>query len=394
MNDDSDQTLPRVLIIDDSRMVRASLIRHLRGRFEVREEADGEDGWQTLMVDPTIQAVITDIGMPRLDGYGLLERIRGSRLSRISTLPVAVISGDDEPEVRVKAKSAGATDFISKSISTVELLARLEALTQLARTQRDLEESRAALATSSPVDPVSGLATPSYLHHHAAQELSLAARRHTDVSVMVIEIDGFDTLVSRYGAHVAQLIHRKLSRILATKLRQEDTVAELATARFAVVSPNTDIDGVAAFAFRLRQAINHMVMTYREERIHIHLTVGIAANSPDGRTTVSHLIADALQRLSTGRTLGGDRVIGPHGEVTEASVAQKAAARPPVSIDALLQRVRAGNATDVRGQLPDAIRTLLPLLELIESEFRSGLPLASLARAADTGLVAGFHNNG
>ena len=58
MSDDSDQTLPRVLIIDDSRMVRASIIRQVRDRFDVREEADGEAGWQTLLVDPTIQAVI------------------------------------------------------------------------------------------------------------------------------------------------------------------------------------------------------------------------------------------------------------------------------------------------------------------------------------------------
>ena len=124
MSEERDQSLPRVLIIDDSRMVRASIIRHVRGRFEVREEADGEAGWQTLLVDPTIQAVITDIGMPRLDGYGLLERMRSSRLSRINTLPVVVISGDDEPDVRIRAKSAGATDFISKSVSNVELLAR------------------------------------------------------------------------------------------------------------------------------------------------------------------------------------------------------------------------------------------------------------------------------
>ena len=79
MNDSTDQALPRVLIIDDSRMVRASIIRHVRDRFDVREEADGEAGWRTLLVDPTIQAVITDIGMPNLDGYGLLERIRSSR---------------------------------------------------------------------------------------------------------------------------------------------------------------------------------------------------------------------------------------------------------------------------------------------------------------------------
>ncbi|KAB2965226.1 response regulator [Zoogloea sp.] len=382
MNEDSDQALPRVLIIDDSRMVRASIIRHVRDRFEVREEADGEAGWQTLMVDPTIQAVITDIGMPRLDGYGLLERIRTSRISRINTLPVVVISGDDEPEVRVKAKSAGATDFISKSIGNVELLARLEALTQLARTQRDLEESRAALATASPVDPASGLVTPSYLHYHAAQELSLAQRRHGDLSVMVIEIDQFDTLVARYGAHVAQLINRKLSKILATKLRQEDSVAELAPARFAVVSPSTNMEGACAFAMRLRTAIDHIVMTYREERIRIQITIGLAATEPGKNQTVSHLIGVAVQRIAAGRAAGGNRVMGEQGEVTQDMV--PTGTRAPVSIDQYLLQLRtAGLDPRLRKQLPDAIRTLLPLLELIESEFSAGLPLATLARVAE-----------
>ncbi len=392
MSDDSDQTLPRVLIIDDSRMVRASIIRQVRDRFDVREEADGEAGWQTLLVDPTIQAVISDIGMPRLDGYGLLERIRGSRLSRINTLPVVVISGDDEPDVRVKAKSAGATDFISKSIGNLELLARLEALTQLARTQRDLEESRAALATASPVDPASGLATQSYLHYHAAQELSLAQRRHGDLSVMVIEIDQFDALVARYGAHVAQLVNRKLSKIMATKLRKEDTVAELAPARFAVVSPSTDIDGAAAFAMRLRGAIDHIVMTYREERIRIRLTIGLAAAEPGRRQTVSELIGTAAQRVAAGQSAGGNRVVGERGEVTPEMIAP--AVRQPVSIDQILQQLRsAGADANLRRQLPDAIRTLLPLLELIESEHPSGLPLATLARVAEAGLEAAVHNN-
>lgn len=385
MSDDSEQTLPRVLIIDDSRMVRASIIRHVRDRFDVREEADGEAGWQTLMVDPTIQAVITDIGMPKLDGYGLLERIRGSRISRINTLPVVVISGDDEPDVRVRAKSAGATDFISKSIGNVELLARLEALTQLARTQRDLEESRAALASASPVDPTSGLATPSYLHYHAAQELSLAQRRNVDLSVMVIEIDHFDTLVARYGAHVAQLVNRKLSKILATKLRQEDTVAELAPARFAVVSPSTNMDGACAFAMRLRTAFDHIVMTYREERIRIQITIGLAATDSGKVQTVSHLIGVAMERIATGRAAGGNRVIGANGEVTPDMIEQPVKA--PVSIDQMLMRLRtAGVDGSLRKQLPDAIRTLLPLLELIESEIHSGLPLAALARAAETGM--------
>ena len=392
MSDESDQTLPRVLIIDDSRMVRASIIRHVRGRFEVREEADGEAGWQTLLVDPTIQAVITDIGMPVLDGYGLLERIRSSRLSRISTLPVVVISGDDEPEVRIKAKSAGATDFISKSIGNIELLARLEALTQLARTQRDLEESRAALATASSVDPASGLATQSYLHHHASQELSLARRHNGELSVMVIDIDQFDTLVARYGAHVAQLVNRKLSKILATRLRKEDTVAELNTGRFAVVSPSTSMSGAATFAMRLCGAIDQIVMTYREERIRIHLTIGLATSEAGRMQTVSELIGIAIQRLAAGQAAGGGRVIGDHGQLAPETLPQPA--RAAVSIDQILQQLRAAGAdASLRKQLPDAIRTLLPLLELVESEYHSGLPLAALARIIETGLVTAVHKN-
>ena len=390
MSDHSDQSLPRILIIDDSRMVRASIIRHVRDRFDVREEVDGEAGWQTLLVDPTIQAVITDIGMPRLDGYGLLERIRSSRLSRINTLPVAVISGDDEPEVRVKAKSAGATDFISKSIGNIELLARLEALTQLARTQRDLEESRAALATASPVDPASGLATPSYLHYHASQELSLARRHNGELSVMVVEIDQFDSVVTRYGAHVAQLINRKLSKILATRLRKEDTVAELATGRFAVVSPSTSMSGAGAFALRLCGAIDQIVMTYREERIRIHLTVGLATSEAGRMQTVSHLIGVALQRVASGQAAGGNRVIGDRGELTPEMM--PVPPKPPVSIDQILQQLRASGAdAELRKQLPDAIRTLLPLLELIESELPSGLPLAALARVVEAGSGIAVH---
>ncbi|HNQ76252.1 MAG TPA: response regulator, partial [Pseudothauera hydrothermalis] len=96
MSDEVKEALPKVLIVDDSRMVRASIVRHLRDRFQVREEVDGEAGWEALVIDPEIQLVITDIGMPRLDGYGLLERIRSSKLSRVRDLPVVVISGEED----------------------------------------------------------------------------------------------------------------------------------------------------------------------------------------------------------------------------------------------------------------------------------------------------------
>lgn len=43
---DNSTSLPRVLVVDESRMVRAMIIRHVRDHYEVREEADGEAAWQ------------------------------------------------------------------------------------------------------------------------------------------------------------------------------------------------------------------------------------------------------------------------------------------------------------------------------------------------------------
>jgi hypothetical protein len=133
-------------------------------------------------------------------------------------------------------------------------------------------------------------------------------------------------------------------------------------------------------------------MTYREERIRIRLTMGIAAADPQLAQTVSHLIGIAVERLAIGQAAGGNRVIGEDGEVTPESIAPPAP--PPVSIDQLLQQLStAGPDVGLRRKLPDAIRTLLPLLELIESEHPSGLPLATLARVAQAGLETAAHHN-
>lgn len=387
MSEQAKEVRPKVLIVDDSRMVRASIVRNLKDRFLVREETDGEAGWEALVIDPEIQIVITDIGMPRLDGYGLLERIRGSRLTRVHDLPVVVISGEEDDESREKAYKLGANDFITKGIGATELVARLESLSRLVQTSRELEESRAALAAQSPVDPATGLATEAYLAWHAEQELALAKRhggevrdKLSEISAMVIEIDHYEQLMEWHGPHVAQLVTRKLSKILATKVRKEDTVAQLAPDQFAVLSPSTDLVGCCAFALRLQRAIEKVVMTYRDERIRISVTAGVACSAVDGMQTVSHLIGMAVQRAQQGREAGGNKVVADQGEVGRDFVEK--VFRQAVSIDHALFQLKAGAADEVGERMPDVVATLLPLLELVESRLNCGIPLEALRKHA------------
>ncbi|HJV26870.1 MAG TPA: diguanylate cyclase [Aromatoleum sp.] len=371
------QPLPKVLIVDDSRMVRASIIKLIRGRFEFREEADGEAGWQALLVDPTIELVLTDIGMPQLDGYGLLERIRASALSRVHELPVIVISGEEDDSARERARKLGANDFITKGIGATELIARLDSLTRLAQTTRELEASRAALAKQSPVDPVSGLATESYLNWRGEQDLALARRQKADLSVLVLEIDRYDQLTAQYGAHVAQLVTRKLSGILSTKVRKEDTVTQMTSSQFVVLSPSTDLAGCAAFALRMQKVLDKLVMTYREDRIRISITVGVASSNADGVQTVSELINVATARTGSGKQAGGNRVVGDQGEITQAMVDRLR--QQVVSIDQALVQVGQGDTEEVVAQLPAVVATLMPLLRLIEAQLGCGIPLDRLS---------------
>lgn len=374
MVEETKNALPRVLVIDDSRMVRASIVKHIRERFDVREEADGEAGWQTLLIDPSIQVVVSDLSMPKLDGYGLLGRIRGSKIARIRDIPVIMISGDEDDDARARARDLGATDFITKGIGTIELLARLEAQIKLARAHQALEESRAALAMQSPIDPKYGLVTPEYLKIQGAQILSLARRNYSEINVMVIEIDHFAAIMDDHGEGVANLIIRKLAKILAAGVRKEDSVAHMGDSQFCVVSPSTSLEACSAFALRLRAAIESVVLKYRGEMIRISLTIGISNSHADQSFMISQLIGLAAQRVEKGQGEGGNRVVVSSGAIKEAVHVAEV-----FSIERALLLLQAKSASEVRPHLPGITRRLLPLLQLMESEFKCGIPLAALA---------------
>jgi len=103
-----------VLVVDDSRFVRASLVRGLAPRFRLQQAESGERAWELLLLDPSIGAVLSDLSMPGMDGFELLRRVRGSMLERVRSLPFVVLSGADDPVQRDRAEALGADRFSVK----------------------------------------------------------------------------------------------------------------------------------------------------------------------------------------------------------------------------------------------------------------------------------------
>lgn len=383
-NDEVTQTV-KVLIVDDSRMVRASIIKRIRDRFEFREEADGEAGWQTLLVDDSIQVVLSDLTMPKLDGYGLLERVRSSRVQRIADIPVIMISGDEDDAARERARELGATDFITKGIGTVELIARIESASRLNATRRELADSRQALAASSPIDPESGMATPQYMEIHGAQLMSAAVRKRGEVSVLIVGIDNFSEIVRSFGRHVTDLIMRKLAKVLATKVRKEDTFSQIGDGQFAIITPDISLGSAEQFANRMRTVIAATAMQYRGQTLRISLNIGVSNSLSDNSDSVSQMLGLAVARADMAQRDGGNSVRSSGGEP------QKFAwTAGIVSIERALLLIKSGAQAEIEPQLPALIYRLLPLLELIGVKYDCDIPLDCLrghASEADTSIV-------
>ena len=112
-----------ILTVDDSRTIRDLLrIALLDSGYRVLQAADGVDGIEALK-DECPDAIITDINMPRLDGFGFIEQVR--RDERFRATPILVLTTESEPAMKDRARAAGATGWIVKPFNPEKLTASL-----------------------------------------------------------------------------------------------------------------------------------------------------------------------------------------------------------------------------------------------------------------------------
>jgi two-component system response regulator MprA len=119
----------RILVVDDDRAVRESLQRalDLHG-FDTDVAADGMEALALMGRTPP-DAVVLDVSMPGVDGFGVTRRLRQDGCD----VPILLLTARDEVESRATGLDAGADDYLAKPFALEELLARLRALVRRSR---------------------------------------------------------------------------------------------------------------------------------------------------------------------------------------------------------------------------------------------------------------------
>jgi signal transduction histidine kinase len=134
----TNESRARVLLADDNTDMREYLRRLLATKYDVEAVADGESALAAMSREK-FDLVLSDVMMPKLDGFGLLKALRADEKTR--TIPVILLSARAGEESQVEGMGAGADDYLIKPFSARELMARVEAHLHLQRVRRESEEA-------------------------------------------------------------------------------------------------------------------------------------------------------------------------------------------------------------------------------------------------------------
>lgn len=308
----------RVLIVDDSdsirRMVRETL-EEMDGESTIDEAADGLEGLG-MLGRGYYDLVITDVTMPRLDGFKLVSSIRQN--TTMKDTMIIVLSSLGESVDKIKGLTMGANDYVTKPFEKGELQARVAVMFKMKQLQQELQLKNAAmeqanvkLALLANQDGLTGIPNRRCFFERFEVEFERARRLQAPLGLLMIDIDHFKSFNDTYGHLAGDEALRNVSSTLQQGIRTYDMIGRYGGEEIIVFLPQTSDADVLMVAERLRQAVAeikmHPVGGKTDAPVVITVSVGIACWPTIDCDSTSGLIEAADAALYRAKTGGRNR---------------------------------------------------------------------------------------
>ncbi|MCX6560211.1 MAG: ATP-binding protein [Candidatus Aminicenantes bacterium] len=302
--DDAPPPVDRVLLAEDNADLRAFLRTMLiRSGHDVVAVADGVEAWEAAERDlPDV--IVSDLMMPRLDGYELLRKVKGTSATR--QIPVILITAKPGLEAKLKGYEHGADAFIGKPVQIRELDARIRNLTAEHRSQlaairlkemesrederlRGFEKLRLALkSTVQSIAAVAEMRDPYTAgHQRRVADLALALGAERGLSADCIE-----------GLHMAAMIHDIGKIRIPTEILSKPS--KLTALEFELIKTHAQAGADILKGIDFPWPIARMILEHHERMDGSGYPGGLRGESllPESRILA---VADAVEAISTHR---------------------------------------------------------------------------------------------
>jgi diguanylate cyclase (GGDEF)-like protein len=296
----------KILVIEDDKMVRTTTLEVIRAEgYKVAEAADGVDGVK-LAEEWLPDLIVCDVNMPRLDGYGVLTRLR--ELEKTSAIPFIFLTGRaDKTDLR-QGMLLGADDYLTKPFTRSELIGAISArLAKKAAISQhysaELRQVEEKLDYALHYDIVTGLPKRDLLEEHFQQLADPARRENSYLAVMALGLDRFGRITDSLGHTIGDRLLLEVAERLRDCLDGRAKLAYLQTAHYAIVplSYNSK-EEIIELIQEIMQTLSRSFMIEGFE-VFVNASLGVSLYPEDNREFKS-LLMNAEMALFQARRQG------------------------------------------------------------------------------------------
>ncbi|MBA2528185.1 MAG: diguanylate cyclase [Pyrinomonadaceae bacterium] len=287
---------PHVLVVDDDpdKLSLLEVALTMAG-YEVRTARDGEEGL-ALIASFQPDLVVSDVMMPRLNGYDLARRIRENPQTKFIPIILQTAAGLRPADQRLGSE-VGALGYITDPTDLDLLLSRARTLIEFKAYLDTCEEE-------ASTDHLTGLANRRRFERQLEREVARTLRYGHPFCLLMLDIDHFKQVNDNHGHEAGDEAIRGIAKTLQEGTRGIDLAARFGGEEFAILLTETNLRGGMEVAERLRLAIKGIQIPVAGM---VSASFGVA-ECPSSAQTARELIATTDAALYEAKRQGRDRV--------------------------------------------------------------------------------------
>lgn len=296
-----------VLVVADE-ATRHAVVNHVSLLAMQTAQATSVDEAVAIALEKalTLDCVLVDMNLG-LDAWDLLKRLRQD--AETSAIPVMMIMSHQPGEAdMVKLLEAGVMDHIVKPLSGPLLCAKVRAVSERSKIQRELRSKLRVAIEYSAHDALTGLYNRRYFERRLREESAHARRHKRPFSLVMVDVDHFKLVNDTYGHEDGDRVLKHVADLITGSLREDDIACRYGGEEFVLLLRATPGTAARVVANRLRSAFQSKGIELGEKERHITFSGGVAAADERNNFNCEGIVDRADKALYRAKRGGRNRV--------------------------------------------------------------------------------------
>ena len=295
-----------ILSIEDSDEDYAqieSVLKSIDG-IRVRRAENLKEG-MLLVNELAPDLILLDYLFPGGDGFDFIRALKANN----QDIPLVILTGQVDEMVASRLIREGADDYLTKArFDRESISACLRNVMERGRIKREIRTARRKISEMATLDERTGLYNRRYFMEALERERSRAKRHGKALSLCRMDLDFFKRVNDQLGHGAGDTVLAEMGRIINEWSRQSDLPCLYGGGEFAVILPETDLEGARVACERLRLLVAENQVPWRTGPIKITMSIGVAQTGTVAEDSIRKLIDRADEALYRAKEAGRNRV--------------------------------------------------------------------------------------